>query len=322
MHPETCPNCGTELHGPFCHQCGQKDVDLDRPFFSLLGEWLSNLFAFDARVWRTLGPLMAKPGFLTAEYLQGRRDRYVPPLRLYFFASIAMFLALAWGGYSIVTSEDDLDSPVRVYTTEGGIELKTVANPAFDAPDDGVVTEEETGAVEDQESATPEASEAPEAAGDGEGGWSDTALRKLAEAPPSRVNAVYRQRLAQTLILLAFVFAAFLRLLFWRHGRLFRHLIFSIHVHAAAFVGIVLVNLVGSVGDLAAGLLGMTDWVSGALSLLYFLAIPIYIFLALRRVYGLSRLSTIWRFLVLQVVYVISLALTLLGTMVLTGFML
>lgn len=292
MDPATCANCDAELHGSYCHRCGQKDLDLDRPFFSLVSEWLGNLFAFDARVWRTLGPLLARPGFLTTEYLAGRRVRYVPPLRLYFFASVAMFLALAWSGHSIVTSDRDADEPVKIYTVEGE-----------QTDTDG-----------------------------GLGPWFQDRLDRIGEAPPDTVNAMYRQRLAQTLIVLAFVFAVFTRLIFWRSGdasgdgtvdasgnRLFHHLIFSVHVHAAAFLGIVGVHLVGSAFDSVTQLAGGGAWAVGILGLLYLPALALYVFLALRRVFRRSRGATFWRFALLGVVYLVSLAWTLMATMLLAA---
>lgn len=55
---------------------------------------LDNLFSYDSRVYRTLVPLMTKPGFVCREYLAGKRVRYLPPFRLYLFASIIFFLVV------------------------------------------------------------------------------------------------------------------------------------------------------------------------------------------------------------------------------------
>lgn len=305
MHPETCPNCGTELRGTFCHECGQKDVDLDRPFFSLLGEWMGNLFAFDARVWRTLGPLLTKPGFLTAEYLQGRRASYVPPLRLYFFASVAMFLALAVSGHTIVRSSEDGEAPVRVYTTSGELEVGGF-DDADPAKNGGNAEEGEEGE---------EAADFDDASGAGH--WINSRMDRL-DASPDTINSIYRQRLAQTLILLAFAFSVFTRALFWDR-RLFHHLIFSMHLHAAAFLGIFAVNSVGRLVDFGLSAFGFKDWVTSALSLVFVLGLPFYIFLALRRVFGRGRLATLWRFLVLVVVYLVCLSIILIVTMLLTA---
>ena len=47
--------------------------------------------AFDGRMWRTLVPLLCRPGFLTREYLAGRRRRYIRPARLVLVLAIVMF---------------------------------------------------------------------------------------------------------------------------------------------------------------------------------------------------------------------------------------
>jgi hypothetical protein len=67
---------------------------LVRPLGNLFGDVLDNVFNIDTRIVRTLGPLFAKPGFLTTEYFAGRQVRYVTPVRLFFFlAIIAFFVA-------------------------------------------------------------------------------------------------------------------------------------------------------------------------------------------------------------------------------------
>jgi hypothetical protein len=90
-----CMNCGTALMGPFCHYCGQPDKNLVRFFPALLRELLEDFMDFDSRFMRTIKPLLFKPGKLTRDYLDGRRFRYVPPMRLYIFSSLALFFLIA-----------------------------------------------------------------------------------------------------------------------------------------------------------------------------------------------------------------------------------
>lgn len=82
-HSPNCRNCGAALAGEYCGRCGQREGRGDRGFAALLGELAGELFDWDSRFWRTLWPLLVRPGFLTAEYIAGRRARYVAPLRLY-----------------------------------------------------------------------------------------------------------------------------------------------------------------------------------------------------------------------------------------------
>jgi hypothetical protein len=89
-----CANCAAILQGEFCHVCGQSRQSSSRFFGSILMELLDNLFSYDSRVYRTFIPLLLKPGFVCAEYLSGKRASYLPPFRLYLFASIVFFLLI------------------------------------------------------------------------------------------------------------------------------------------------------------------------------------------------------------------------------------
>ncbi len=90
-----CLNCGTELMGPFCYYCGQPDKNLMRFFPALMRDLLEDVVDFDSRFMRTLKPLLLHPGKLTRDYLDGRRFRYVPPMRLYIFSSMVFFILAA-----------------------------------------------------------------------------------------------------------------------------------------------------------------------------------------------------------------------------------
>ncbi len=83
-----CKNCETPLTGPFCHQCGQPSKSIIRFFGSLVRELLEDIISLDSRATRTLIALLFRPGFLTREYVSGRRYRYVPPLRLFLLTSL------------------------------------------------------------------------------------------------------------------------------------------------------------------------------------------------------------------------------------------
>ena len=89
-----CANCGTELFGPTCYACGQPVKGMVRHLSSILADMADTILNIDSRIFRTLWPLLIRPGFLTNEYLAGRRVRYVTPFRLYFFLSVVAFLVM------------------------------------------------------------------------------------------------------------------------------------------------------------------------------------------------------------------------------------
>lgn len=90
-----CPNCGSDQVGRYCAGCGQKAGSLRTPISAVVHEALDEIFSFDSRVWRTLIALFRRPGSLTVDYWEGRRARFVAPLRLYLFVSFFTFLFLA-----------------------------------------------------------------------------------------------------------------------------------------------------------------------------------------------------------------------------------
>jgi hypothetical protein len=87
-----CLNCGAALHGRFCNVCGQA-AHIHRSLLHLGEELLHGLFHFDAKGWRTLPLLIARPGLLTRRYIDGQRARYVSPLALFLFMVFLMFFA-------------------------------------------------------------------------------------------------------------------------------------------------------------------------------------------------------------------------------------
>lgn len=89
-----CLNCGADLVGPYCHECGQKGVDRNRSLKVLLPEVFDAVFEVDSRIWRTVRILLTRPGLLSRYYNGGRREEFVRPFRLYIAFSFLFFLTL------------------------------------------------------------------------------------------------------------------------------------------------------------------------------------------------------------------------------------
>ena len=91
-----CSNCNTPLTGNFCAQCGQEAREIRRPFFYLIADGIRAVFELDGRAYRSVYYLLTRPGFLTSEYVSGRRASYTPPLRLFLVISIGFFLLVSF----------------------------------------------------------------------------------------------------------------------------------------------------------------------------------------------------------------------------------
>lgn len=92
--PARCRNCDAPVSGRFCASCGQSTALHPLSVWEYGREIVSHYVAAEGKLWRTLALLTLQPGRLTVEYLAGRRQRYIVPLRLYLTASF-LFFALA-----------------------------------------------------------------------------------------------------------------------------------------------------------------------------------------------------------------------------------
>lgn len=201
------------MSGDYCGNCGQRNIDLERPIWSLVADVIRETFEVDGRAWLTVKTLLRRPGVLTSEFLAGRRRTYTPPLRLYLVTSISFFVLVAW-------------------MAQSGVLLDPGQDPVFDA-------------------------------------------------------AVQAQFLSDDLPRLMFVLLPVFALLmkaFYFQRLYFDHLIFSIHLHTAAYLVLALLLPLENLANQHIGLL-----IAQVVLFTYFLA---YFVIAVRRVYESSWLVT------------------------------
>lgn len=109
-----CLNCGVELAGPHCHQCGQAG-HVHRTLTAFWHDLAHSVLHFDGKLWRTLPLLAWRPGELTRRYVAGQRASFVSPMALFLFSVFMMFAIFSTiggpvGSGSSVTAEQ---TPVR-----------------------------------------------------------------------------------------------------------------------------------------------------------------------------------------------------------------
>jgi hypothetical protein len=100
-----CLNCGTVIHGRYCHVCGQENLEPKESFWHLVTHFFNDITHFDGKFFTTLKDLLFKPGFLPKEYMKGRRASYLNPVRMYVFTSAIFFLLF----FSFFYSDKDTD---------------------------------------------------------------------------------------------------------------------------------------------------------------------------------------------------------------------
>jgi hypothetical protein len=87
-----CLNCNAELNGRFCHLCGQENLEPKETVWGLISHFFYDITHFDGKFFSTGRYLLTRPGFLTKEYLKGRRASYLNPIKMYVFTSALFFI--------------------------------------------------------------------------------------------------------------------------------------------------------------------------------------------------------------------------------------
>jgi len=324
-----CRNCGTALRGAFCSHCGQQDRDLRRPFWTLLGDFLNVVLALDSRVARTLTALIAAPGKISRRYVDGRRARYVPPVRLVVISVLVFFLALEITDVALVSVQT-----TGTGTQEGAQPDNRQAGSAANGPASEAGPDDETRARR-REPGRPGAlslaffvplEETPRRSLIGEQDFA-ALQREMTKDPQSRVilgpmrsmlrgfnqiaqhpglvNRVFNTWLPRAMLILVPVFAFLLRGMYWRRDAyFFDHLIFALHFHAFLFLFVTLLVFLSNVG-----LTSVSGW-------LYLAVIPAYFLLAIKRFYRQGWLRTLVKFLTVSFLYNLLLIVSLLAILI------
>ena len=130
-----CRNCGAQADGAYCPNCGQETTLALPTVRSMLRDAAGRYVALDGRMWRTLFALAFRPGFLTREYLAGRRKRYIRPARLFLVLSIGLFALLRFQGEPVHFKNEKIAEAAREETAR---EIANVHDPLDLGPDLGV----------------------------------------------------------------------------------------------------------------------------------------------------------------------------------------
>jgi len=109
-----CLNCGTALEGPFCHKCGQENLEMKESFGHMATHAISDYFHFDYQFFHTLKPLLFEPGKLSLDYMAGKRMQYLHPIKMYIFISLVFFILV-----------------IKVTNRESNPELKTASTESI-----------------------------------------------------------------------------------------------------------------------------------------------------------------------------------------------
>ncbi|MDJ0748772.1 MAG: DUF3667 domain-containing protein [Woeseiaceae bacterium] len=344
---EHCLNCGTRLHGQYCGHCGQRATSRLISLWELLRDAFGDMFELDSRLWRTLIPLLRRPGQLTRDYLEGRRARYMPPFRMYLVLSVIFFVVAFFDprdNFSLLFEPEPPPTAEELEAEEATREeaLDKAVEQLDELAAEGILPEEQaTEALRQLEEqrdgraditiySSDDASdlnfdydeETRECTVTGEESlpaWlqrrlTEDRLKKICERVAAdkgkAIGALMLDNIPVALIVLLPFMALVLKALYPLSRRYFvEHLLFFVHFHSFFFLLLTLQILFSRLAGLV--------WVPEPVVILIIVTasfyIPVYLYKAMRRVYRQGHVFTLAKYVVLAVAYFAGAATTMLG---------
>ena len=286
-----CLNCGIEVAGRFCQQCGQENVEVKESFFQLLRHFVEDLTHFDGKLWKTVKLLLFKPGSLTKLYIEGKRASYIHPIRMYIFVSAVFFLFMFTGeapvkpesaGSKANTSKDfasGLQEGLELDLDNDTVNYKTIA--AYNAAQQKLPSSKKDN-------------------------WLDAVIKKKGIELNEKYGGdnlkigkalieKFENYFSRMLYISLPIFAFFIWVLYRRNKNHFfvDHIIFSIHIYCAFYIILFITQIVSTVNDF------FSDQLSGIIAFIVPLTLVFYLYKSLKNHFNQSRKKTLLKCLIL-----------------------
>jgi hypothetical protein len=309
-----CLNCGTIIHGRFCHVCGQENLEPKESFWHLITHFFNDITHFDGKFFTSLKDLLFKPGFLPKEYMKGRRASYLNPVRMYVFTSAIFFLIF----FSFFNSENA--RPISLANINGQTmdeidAMDSMTRAEFNKYKDSVVS-----AIGIQFTGRRYTSRAEYdsllASGAKKHNWiqrqfiyKEIAINEKYKDDPSQVGRAFKSKLLHSLPQMLFIslplLALILKLFYIRRKQFYyvSHGIFSMHLYVFLFIAMLFLFSISSLNS-------YLHW--GVLRVIFSILIIwlfIYEYLALKNFYGQGWIKTFFKFLLINLTFLIVLSL-------------
>lgn len=328
---KNCLNCNANLIGRFCHVCGQENVVVKESFLKLVTHFFYDITHFDTNFFHTLKYLVFRPGFLSKEYLSGKRASYLNPVRMYVFTSAIFFLFF----FTVVRPKPTIHSTANEVLTQSQRDsLAPEIQKEFGKPgkDSNVLntqmvmlhdtnrslTRKELVDVDKRRKYTNltntnyldlaeyDSAQHVLPASSRDGWWRRTLVKRdieinerMRENPDNTIRELIDfllHRLPYLLFISLPLFALILKLLYVRRKNFFYadHAIFTIHHYIFSFILLLLIFLLDTARQR-----WNIGWL-GNIELVLFFAWPLYLYIGMKKFYGQGWGKTFLKFLLVN----------------------
>jgi hypothetical protein len=325
-----CPNCNELLWGQYCASCGQRARARMITFWELLKDAGDLLASLDSRIWRTLGLLMFRPGRLTLDYLQGKRARFVPPMRLFIATTLVFFFIATLNakfdfgpdGDPVIGAGDGWRDAVEQVTGDADPAADPAADPEAtpESPDTTPAPPQpkiQVGTMNFDNACNVDYAGVPD--------WlarllpAERAVEICERITLDRGRSFLRAVLANIPAMMFFflpLMGLVMKLAYPLSGKYYaEHLLFLVHYHSFFFL--LNIFVIGMRWGVEAASPGFGPL--GAMTTAAYLYIPVYLFRAMQRVYGQGFLATSFKYALISFAYLFALIFTFLGVLLYTA---
>jgi hypothetical protein len=333
-----CINCETalDISEKYCHHCGQLNSTKKLTIKDFIEEFFANFYAYDSRLRNTFFSLFSKPGIAAREFCEGKRHHHANPFRLFLSISIILFIVMDFGSALKDSSQEAenrntntkiSDSLKTNLTSNSNPELINLnKKPTKEFHRDSIYKASELGndpenlnhlnlkltTFRNYNLKNPNLSseEALKNLGFENNNWNSYLYEKAKSLKSNDVLRETRDYLLAKLPFLIFLSIPFIAIIFWItfYNKKFNytdHLVFTYSFYSFVFICLISYELIGFLSeDFSLFLIGTS----------FTFLFPIYLYKSLRNFYQNSRWKTIFKFILLNMLFI---PISLLATLVL-----
>lgn len=293
---KNCLNCNTLVIGKYCHNCGQENIEVKESIWHLLGHFFKDFTHFDSKFLTSLKYLLFKPGHLSIQYINGKRTQFLNPIRMYVFTSFFFFLIF----FTLININDN-----NAFKLTENIETKNKADLDSSIKNNSAIQ------MIDKKSKyrTKKEYDSLIKLGQIQDNWMERKLKnkqfevKEKYRDKNETIRVFIEKLIHSLPQIFFVSLPFcaliLMILYSRQKKFYyvSHAIFTIHYYIFSFIIMLFMLSLNKLnGYLNWGIIDFTNSILG-------LSLLIYLYKAMRNFYKQGRGKTIFKLIVLNVLF-------------------
>lgn len=301
-----CLNCTEQLENEqnYCPNCGQENSDKKLPLGAFIKDFFSNYLSFDTILFKTLAPFIFRPGKLTKAFNDGKRRRYINPIRLYLIFSLFYFFMI-----SLTVPKDLIDNGLKSFVNQKPIMDSLKIDKLDSAGIQQLIKKAEQKKLVGQEDSLNKwatlkywasdenlSDEEFEAKLDGVGGNIERIPAKYKRSFLLNSSMFTYQAIRNLPLMMFFflpIFAFILYILFMRKRYYVEHLIHGLHLHAFAyFIYGLAILLISAFSNLEAWIIFLS-----------FIWVSIYTLFSIKRLYQNSWAKSVFKFFTLGFFY-------------------